>query len=158
MQVRDPEGRDWMVRRQWLPRHENVGTRILRERRERRAQRRSDRERRRSADPSTTRWFDWFDVPSDGVGLAIVGVVAVVLLLLWGWPLLLALLDVLFVLLLAVCSVVARLVLRRPWLIEATSGEARLTRQAVGWRASGRTVRTWAEELRHGRGLEPPVL
>ena len=158
VQVQSPDGTQWRVRRRWLPRHENLGRKLLRtraERRQARAVRVAERKEKES------RWWDALDLTPfdlfDDIGFALLAVVAVVFLLLWGWPFLVALLDVVLVLLLAIAGLVARVVFRRPWLVEATGGEARLSRAVVGWRASSRMVDAWAEELRHGRGLEPPV-
>ncbi len=68
-----------------------------------------------------------------------------------GLPILLALVDAVVVVLAAVGGLAARVLLRRPWTVEATaSSEERHVRQVVGWRAAGRAARSWADELNLG--------
>jgi hypothetical protein len=83
--------------------------------------------------------------------LAIIG--AFVILSLLGVPLLLAAFDLIVIVLLTVLAVSARVVFRRPWLVEATSPTTRATWRVVGWRASGRAVDDAAEALAHGHRL-----
>lgn len=79
----------------------------------------------------------------------IVGLVLLVALVFVALPLLI---DALIVVLAILLGGLVRVVFRRPWTVEAVSGEERRTQQVVGWRAAGRAVEAWAEELRHGRG------
>lgn len=144
MKVTDPAGHRWAVRRQWAPRLEGRGFRArFRKRRNARRQRGNE-----------GRWYDWIDVPFDipdslTAALVIIGIViVVVLLVLVGVPLLLAAVDLIVVVVLLVGGVLARVVFRRPWTVEAMSDEGRIEcRQAVGWRASGELKRGWAVEI-----------
>ena len=68
------------------------------------------------------------------IGIAIL--IGVVVFVVVGWPLLVALLDVVFILLLALLGVIARVVFRRPWTIEARAGDDVRHWRIVGWRAS----------------------
>jgi hypothetical protein len=116
-------------------------------------------DRARRGDRDRSGWLDLLDLPDgfDGGGLSVIiaGVVLVVVmvvLLLLGLPLILALLDVVLVAVLVVGGVVARVLFRRPWTVEALDGAGeRVTRQVVGWKASGRARDEMASELAHGR-------
>ncbi len=67
-----------------------------------------------------------------------------------------ALLDVVVVVLLTVLGIVARVLFRRPWVVEATSGdEMRRTWRIVGWRASHEAVDSIAGTLAHGHPPPP---
>jgi hypothetical protein len=68
-------------------------------------------------------------------------------------PLLLALLDLLVLLLLLVLGVAARVLLRRPWTVEARTGDEVRTWKVVGWQASGALVDDVAERLQAGVSL-----
>ncbi|MFC7272597.1 hypothetical protein ACFQS1_01270 [Paractinoplanes rhizophilus] len=69
-------------------------------------------------------------------------------------PLLLLVLDLVIVLLLLAVSVVARVLFRRPWTVEATAtGQPGVAQQVVGWRAALRRRDEIADAL--GRGLRP---
>ena len=71
-------------------------------------------------------------------------------------PLLLVLLDVIIVLILLAVSVAARVLLRRPWTVEATApGHDRITAHVVGWRAALRRRDEIADSLRRGLRPEP---
>jgi len=141
------DGRTWTVRRQWAPRHASMAKEWLgRRRAKRRAQR-----GRESDDP---RWWEWFDVfwwPDglDELLVAAVAIAVIVALVLLGVPFLLALIDLALVLLLFAGGVVARLVFRRPWTVEARSSAGDVVeRQVVGWRRAGEEVTALAQQLR----------
>ena len=141
MKVRSLDGREWTVRRRWLPRHDGFASWWER----RRAERRGARD-----DGS---WWHALDIPVDLEGLAL-GAIAVAVLVAFvflGIPLLLALLDVLVILLLAVVGVVTRVLFRRPWTVEAVSGQDRVERQVVGWRRAGEEVALLAHAVEHGQ-------
>ena len=150
VQVTAPDGRRWTVRRRWLPRYDGRG---LRERlRDHRARRQRQRQH------GEGHWWDWFDpfwlVPDESITALVIGVLIMGLItftIFVGLPILLALVDAVVVLFAAVGGLAARVLLRRPWTVEATaSSEERHVRQVVGWRAAGRAARSWAEELRLG--------
>ncbi|HLG00831.1 MAG TPA: hypothetical protein VI916_10185 [Acidimicrobiia bacterium] len=77
-----------------------------------------------------------------------------VLLATWVlFPFVLLLMELVVIALVAPLSVVAQIVLRRPWIIEAApSDNARDRREwkCVGWRASGDFAETVAEKLQQG--------
>ena len=147
-----PDGRHWIVRRQWAPRLMGRG---LRARIEQRRRRRGKREGGDAAE-AVVESLSWFD---EGV-VAVVGTVLVVgvfvLLLTLGLPLILALVDLVVVVALVVGGVVARVLFRRPWTVEASDGAgAQIVRGVVGWAASGRVRDEMAAELAHGRVPSP---
>lgn len=150
MDVVAPDGRQWTVTRRWTPRWVGRGPRArLAAARQARAQRKGD---------NRLRWYDWLDIPhfgdSPGAFLAvIVVVILLVVMILWGLPLILSLIDVVLLAIAVLLSAIARVVFRRPWTVEAVASDGeRRTRQVVGWSASGRAVEEWAELLRHGLG------
>jgi hypothetical protein len=87
----------------------------------------------------------------------VVFVAAIAAAALFWWvllPLLLVAVDLVVVLLLLVVAVVGRVLFRRPWTVEATSGTGeRVTVQVVGWRAALRRRDEIAGLL--GRGQHP---
>ncbi len=152
VKVVDLQGVEWAVRRRWLPRYEGRGLRErLRQRRARSAAKRGD---------DKSHWYDAldFDFVGDslsGVAITLVIVGAVILFILFGWPLLLALVDLVIVLVVAVIGVVGRLVFRRPWTVEACSatGERHEVR-VVGWRRAGEMVHAMAREIEYGNPID----
>jgi hypothetical protein len=111
---------------------------------------------------SRTSWLDGFEVldvfDDPGPTLVIIAVVGVALLA-WFFvlPLAILLLDLVFVLLLAVAGVAVRVLFRRPWIVEAVSGDARLQWPVVGWRASRRSVAEVTQALQLGHHIETVV-
>ena len=78
------------------------------------------------------------------------------ILILVGVPLLLAILDLLLLALLTALGIAARIVFRRPWIVEADGPTGHRVRwRVVGWRASGATVDAAAEALAHGAAVPP---
>ncbi len=137
------------MRRQWAPRLADRGLRARIRRR-----RREDRDR--------SGWLELLELPGwageapAAIAVGVTFVVVVVLVLVFGLPLILALVDVVVVVVLVVGGVVARVLFRRPWTVEAFDGAGeRVTRGVVGWAASGRVRDEMAAELAHGR-VPPP--
>lgn len=131
--VTDPAGVAWQVRVRWRPRHRALWRRFGGWRRG---------GRRHDVDiPDPTGAIDGgFNIP-DIVDDLLVGVALVVALVVLGavfwWvliPFLLFLLDVVFVVLLLVLGIGARVLLRRPWSVDATSPTTERALSVVGWR------------------------
>jgi hypothetical protein len=101
--------------------------------------------------------LDW-DVgfPDSLTALLIAVVCVVVLALAWFFvlPALVLVVDVLLLLLIAGLGVLARVFLRRPWVIEAESSERRYEWGVVGWRAARREVDEAVQWLANGGSLE----
>jgi hypothetical protein len=141
--VTDPTGREWTVGLRWLPRRPKwIGWG--------RAPRRSRR------DGDRTGWFHGLEVldaaDSPGAFVAILGVVALVLVIWFAViPIAVLLLDIVFVALLVVGGVAARVLFRRPWIVEARSGAEHVRWPVVGFGASRASVREAAEALAAGR-------
>ncbi|HYF45618.1 MAG TPA: hypothetical protein VD926_05360 [Acidimicrobiales bacterium] len=143
--VTDPSGRSWTVHRRWH----------LRDR---------DRERRAWARESLRDAWDWLEgldalaeVPAIGI---IAGIAAVVVVLVLVFIPIVILVGELLVLVSVVAgTLVARVVFRRPWTIEAKASDGEVRRwEVVGWRASGDHVRFVREQLEHGMPLPPEGL
>ncbi|MDQ3305903.1 MAG: hypothetical protein M3535_07985 [Actinomycetota bacterium] len=147
-----PDGHAWRVRRQWTPRLEGRG---LRERLAARRRRRAAKEDRDKGDSFWSELLEPISWLSESVPTLVVGLVLTalsVLLVVLGLPLLLVVVDLVVVVALVVGGVVARVLFRRPWTVEAVSdGGERATRQVVGWRASGRERHELVHEITHGR-------
>jgi hypothetical protein len=150
--VTTPSGEVWTIRRRW------IANRSV---------------RWRGQDPTRDDnggWRNWldvfshFDFPDDNplavIGLVIGAVLAALVLLSLVWfvvvPLLLLLFDVAILIVLTLIGVVARVVLRHPWEIEALGPEGRrLTWQVTGWQRSRRALTAIADHL--SRGQIPPT-
>lgn len=135
--VTDPEGARWRVRRRWLMA--------------------PIRPRYRGADASN------FDLPgggfdaADGVLGAIVAVIAIIVLAAFVAfvviPLALLLVEVLIFLVLAGAGLAGRVLLRRPWTLEARrlGASTRMTWSVAGWRDSREALDEIAAALQAGR-------
>ncbi len=164
MKVEAPDGRTWRVGRRWVP--WEVRWRALRNR---------DREGQQAdggsggdggageggAGEGGGGWgFSPLDIADElgavlaVIGLVVLGILAIVTVL----PLIILLAELVVVLLILGPLLFARIVLRRPWTVAArTHGPPaqRVERQAVGWRASGRTEGELAEAVRSGAVAAP---
>lgn len=141
-----PDGRRWVVRRRWLPRlgAENVWGRF---------HRRFRQTARRAGDAADAGCLA--DI-GEGVVAAIVVVVGLLLLIFVLLPLLIAVLDLLVILALAMLSVAGRVLLRRPWTVEASSDDGPSLRwKVVGWRASTAKIDEVSDQL--AAGIRPPT-
>lgn len=147
--VATPDGETWRVRRVWAPRlgDESIWARLRRRTRLGRGLLRGVGE---SGDPGCL-----VDALDDLI-LVLVIVIVVAFAFLVGIPLLLALLDLVALVLLTVLGIAARMVFRRPWIVEAEGPAGRrVTWRVVGWRASGETVDAAADALVRGIPLPP---
>jgi hypothetical protein len=137
-EVVDPAGVRWRVRRRWAP----------------------DRRLR-------PRWHgDVIDVPDvtclgdepggvlAGVVIAVVVIVAAIVFV----PLLLLLGEMVLFLAVAVLAVVGRVLLGRPWTLEAEAPETRLSWRVKGWGASRRAMTEIAAALARGQRPGPDLL
>lgn len=85
--------------------------------------------------------------------------VAVLLLAIWFPFVILLVVDIVWLVLVAVFGVVGRVVLRRPWRVEARSGDDRRHWYVRGFRAAGRHRDEIVRQFRHGQnplGDAPP--
>jgi hypothetical protein len=145
--VRTPGGREWVVRRHWLPRLRGETLWARFSRRIRAIGRRLRGANELSAvDGCASAAVDDFVVVSVVILLLLLAVFVAV-------PLLIAVVDVLVVLVLSLLGIVGRVVFRRPWLVEARSGEETREWRVVGWRASRVHVDQVAADLQAGREL-----
>jgi hypothetical protein len=88
--------------------------------------------------------------------LLIALVVVVVLFLAWLviLPVAILLLDIAFLMLIAVAGIATRMLFKRPWIIEATTSGEHHRCAIVGWRASQRAVDQIARALERGHSIE----
>jgi hypothetical protein len=128
----------WSVRRRWLPHREGKGV-IQRF--------------RKNSKPDAA---DFVDLPFDidgGAGLVVALVIGVVLvvLLIFGWPVILLGIDLAWLVLVGVLGLIGRIVLRRPWRIEAVSKTERRSWFVKGYRAAGQERDEIARRFQHGQ-------
>ena len=124
------DGRRWVVRRRWMPR---LGTDTLWGRFHRRFRKTFDRVGDAAdVDPGCG------ELLGEGIAAALVVIAVALLLFFVAVPLLVAVVDVLILVLLAFLGALARVLLRRPWTVEAAADDGTVRRwRVVGWRASG---------------------
>ncbi len=142
-QVQGPDGRRWTVRRRWLPGagRESLFRRFVRRYRAWFGHTRDALD----ADPGCLEFF------GEGLAVGLALLVLTVVLVLVVIPLLAALVDLLLLLLVGAMGVAARVLLGRPWVVEAVADDGReLRREVVGWRASGAVCRDVAAFLADG--------
>lgn len=144
-----PGGGAWVVRRRWLP---GRSTSTLGERFRHRT--RGLRHRARAAGDGLDGAGGCGELLGEGVAAIAFVVVLVLVLVFVVLPLLVALAEIAILLLVALAIFLARVLLRRPWVVEAVrpDGEA-LRWDVVGWRASGDACRTIAQHVE--AGLDP---
>ncbi len=98
---------------------------------------------------------DGFDLGDAVIVVVVVFLAVIVAAALFWWvllPLLLVALDLMIVLVLLVVTVAGRVLFRRPWTVEATTGSGeRVIAEVVGWRAALRRRDEIAELLRLGQ-------
>jgi len=170
--VHGPGPTTWTVRRRWASRPRwrgrlRFGRRRFETIEERHASLRAEAKRERDS-----RWWDFLDVPLDFgddffAGILIILAVAafIVFMIFVGWPLLAFLFESLLILPVTfVIGVVARVLFRRPWTIEATTeawrGEPkRIEWHIAGWRASSEAADRMTAAIRAtgGVGDTPPT-
>jgi hypothetical protein len=147
--VRSPDGRTWRVRRAWVPR---LGAGDTLWRRFRRRFSGTKDKIGESADPDS----GCLEVFTEGV---LVGLALIALFLLFAFvvvPLLVALVDLLLLVVVAVLATLARVLLGRPWRIEAVADDGTLhTWDVVGWDASRAKIDEVAAAL--ASGIVPPA-
>ena len=139
--VTAPDKRVWKVGRRWLPKRVRLP--------------------RRPDVDATDGGLLAIDVAESVSGLVVGLLVAVTLALalVLVWPLFALALELIALVFLALGGVIARVVLRRPWLIVATTEGPpveRLAWDVSGWRASGAAIDEVAAALRSGRDPQLP--
>lgn len=143
--VTAPNGRRWRVSRRWLPR---IGTDTVWERANRRFRHRRKAEGALDAADAAGCLFD----PLEGLAIFFGVIVVLGVLVFFVLPMIFVLVDLVFVLVLAVIGVIARILFRRPWTVEACCTDGTVVRsKVVGWRASGRRCDELAEQVKAGR-------
>jgi hypothetical protein len=144
-----PTGEAWRVGRCWLPKQR------VHWRGPGRVRRTSSDPRPRSGGGSWLNALDVFDGdnPLAALGFVIGTIVFAALVWFFLVPLLLVLLDVTVLVVLTAAGVAARVVLHRPWEIEAVGPNERLTWQVVGWQRSRLALGAVTQRLARGEVL-----
>jgi hypothetical protein len=136
--IEDPRGRRWSVHRRWLglrrPRWRGV------------------------EDPGFGNFGDVGGLGDDPLSaiVAVIGLILVLLfLVLFALPILIFGAELVLILAVAALGLAGRVLLGRPWTLEARSHDGRLvTRQAGGWRNSREALATLRDDAAAGRLLE----
>ena len=126
------DGTEWRVGRKWLPWSPKL---------------RSDLGDIGHFEPG-----DLFDSPV-GVLFGLVALVVAGVVFFFLFPILALVAEILLIAVVLVGGVGARVVLRRPWLVQAESATRRLEWPVVGWRASGAQIKAVAAALEEDRAL-----
>jgi hypothetical protein len=136
--VQAPDGRTWKVGRRWFPRRKRLG--------------------RAELSDMTPDWLDVGGFADDLTGIVLGIVVAIVafLLVLVLFNVVAIAIELMLVILLLFAGLFGRVVLRRPWIVQARSGDAVLEWPVVGWRSSGRKIADVAGQLRSGAQIDAP--
>jgi hypothetical protein len=152
VRVSAADGAEWRVCIVWRPRWTALAGRL-------RAWRRNRRDRRRGGvDVTDSVISGVLDSAADNLLAGILaGLAVVAFAVLFGWlllPLLLLAVDAVVVAILLALAIPARVLLRRPWTVEAVAGsgaaEEWFATQVVGWREALRTRDEIADKLRAG--------
>lgn len=153
-----PDGTPWRVRVIWQPRWRALARRFGGWRRKRRRR-------------DNSGGLDGMDVPTSGGGgsddwavaiLVIVGLIVVGGAFWWLLlPLLLVLIDAIVIMVLLAGGIATRVLLRRPWTVEATnsaveSDDPRFTTDVVGWREALRVRDEIAANIERGHPQPVP--
>jgi hypothetical protein len=103
--------------------------------------------------------FDIFGGVGDNPLLGITVVIGIAVFAVVAWffviPALLALLDIAVLVALIVAGIVSRVLMHRPWEIEAVSADDRLGWRVLGWRRSARAIDSVCTTL--SQGMRPPT-
>jgi hypothetical protein len=145
--VRAPDGRSWVVRCRWMPRV-GAGTAWSR------LSRRSRRSTKHAETVGDVSLFSAFIVDDFAVVVrwVVIVVVATLLIVVSAFA---AVVEIALLVLLLLIGILTRVLLDRPWTIEATPDEGEsLTWQAMGWRASTERLNQIAALLQSG--ITPP--
>jgi hypothetical protein len=97
---------------------------------------------------------DTLDLLDEGIVIGIALVLLALLVVVVGFPVLIAVLDLALLLVLTLLGMLARVLFRRPWEIEVRDDDGhRTTWRVVGWRASARKLDEIEQLLRIGLPL-----
>lgn len=155
--MRCADGDAWSVRRRWLPHSEGRGVRARFKRR------RARRAPQPPETPEKRRWYDWLDpvggcLEPEGLWI-LVGLIVLVVLVVFGPAVVLLGVDLAWFVVAFVAGVIGRVVLGRPWRVEAlnsVSGERR--NWAVrGFRGAGQLRDSLRAEFDAGWDPRPDV-
>lgn len=149
LEVRSPDGRQWKVRRRWVPR---LGTeRILSK-----VRHQVPTKERSGSDGGGGGALSWVSLAEiDVVAIALLVLVVALVALVIVLPVLFVLLDVAILAVLAVAGIVAKVLFRRPWVVEAVTDRGKRHEwRVVGWRRSGERCQEIARSLE--AGVIPP--
>lgn len=139
--VTDPGGREWTVGVRWLPRPPRWAG--------------WGPGRNREREQHDLSWLDGAEIliPDEFPVLAAIGTVVVGLILAWFFVLPIAIfaLDLLFLLLVTTGTIAARVLFRRPWIVEATTENEERHWPVVGFRSSRKMVGEVVWSLQQGR-------
>jgi hypothetical protein len=140
--VQTPDGRTWKVRRRWFPRRPRLGRAEL-------------------AD-STPEWLDVGGLGDDLTGIVLAIVIGVVgfLLVLVLFNVVAIAIELILLVLVLFGGMFARVVLRRPWVVQASTDGPPADRRAwkvVGWRRGNRVIADVASQLAAGRQTPDPA-
>jgi hypothetical protein len=124
--VRDPQGREWRVRRRWLARPFRRPAFLG--------------EGRDGSSRGESWWGELVPFPDLGdlVGSIVVAIIAAALVIVFVvlvWPLLVALVDAVVLLLAALIGIAGRVLLGRPWIVEARRLDG--VSEPLEWRVTG---------------------
>jgi len=156
--VTTPDGATWDVRVVWQPRWRALARRFG-----------GWRRRRKGENGGGGSGLDGLDIPggSDDLAALVLVIIGLILFGLLFWflllPLLLLLVDVVVVILLLALAIPVRVLLRRPWTVEASrrgpDGESTETvsTHVVGWRNALRARDEIADKLRAGYPAQSAV-
>jgi hypothetical protein len=139
--VTSPDGRQWTVRRRWTNRRLPHWRRI----------------RSGTSGGGDAAWWA-LDVGNDflaGIAIALVVLVLVGVFVFLVIPLIVFTLELLVVLLVVALAALGRVLLGRPWTVEARSGDDVRTYAVKGWRASAEKVDEVATSLERGALATP---
>ncbi len=140
--ITDPNGRQWRVSLQFIPTRQGIGLR----------ERFIGRHTKKQKKPGKVSWLDFVGVPDsiDDIRIIMAFIVVALVFTFVGWPLLLMLADLIWLVLVILGAILSFIVLKRPITISAKSQDEYYAWKIVGLAQALKFKQNLADSLSRG--------